>query len=93
MRNLLELMTGRIKSAVYADILNYISEMQSSWEDDCARLIDLDDVAVLRLYTSSGQKELAQKLDAEFRTYLEIKFRMVGTNPSNHCHPGKGYSC
>lgn len=75
MRNLLELMTGRIKYAVYADILNYISEMQSSWEDDCARLIDLDDISVLRLYTSSsGQKELAQKLDAEFRTYLEIKF-------------------
>jgi SpoVK/Ycf46/Vps4 family AAA+-type ATPase/GTP-binding protein EngB required for normal cell division len=65
----------QVRHRVYADLLNYIGEMQATWNEDSLRLIELNDAPVLRMfYSDVGRAEFAQRLTDEIRKYLEIKF-------------------
>lgn len=73
--SLLENMTDKIKYSLYADMLRYVADMQFNWEEDSARLIELDPSSILKLYTSNkGREEFNECFEVELRKYLEIKF-------------------
>jgi SpoVK/Ycf46/Vps4 family AAA+-type ATPase/GTP-binding protein EngB required for normal cell division len=65
----------QVKYRVYADLLRFVSDMQATWKEDSARMIDLDNAPVLRmLYSEQGRREFENLLSDELGKYLEIKF-------------------
>jgi small GTP-binding protein len=75
LRSLLEDMTDKIKYTVYADMLRYVSEMQSTWEEDSIHIIELDPSLLLRMFKSKeGHEKFKEYFEAEIQKYLEIKF-------------------
>jgi SpoVK/Ycf46/Vps4 family AAA+-type ATPase/GTP-binding protein EngB required for normal cell division len=71
----LQTLGDQVRHRVYADLLNFIGEMQTTWDADSARLIDLNDAPVLRMFYSDDKRaEFAQRLTDEIRKYIEIKF-------------------
>jgi GTPase SAR1 family protein len=68
---------GMIKQKIYANLLEYITEMEENWSQDSELLINLDEISIQKILlafaSEKAKKEIADIIDRESRHYIKNK--------------------
>lgn len=68
---------GMIKQKIYANLLEYVTEMEATWTEDSELLINLDEITTpkiaLAFVSEKAKKEMANIIGRESRSYIQAK--------------------
>ncbi len=68
---------GMIKQKIYANLMQYITEMEQTWSQDSESLINLDEVSLVKVLkafiSAEAKKKIAKTIERESRNYIQIK--------------------